>query len=140
MSVKSIVVKGKLTSEITCNIWDPYTSYIKSGIWAISLEKCVVQFDEDCKNYFSFCVKTNLVDQTSQDKQGRVNQLNTCLGVFSCKGNKTDEVLVHNVNQTWFQITVPASELRVFVENPFTEKQLSKKITLAFYFLYKRIQ
>jgi len=136
-----VLVKGKLSENIIYQIWDP-DSDIRNGIWAICLEKVIVKFQADQKVFISFCVKTNLVDQTKQDLQGRVNKLNTCLGVFSCKGNKTDEVLVHNVNQTWFPINVPSTELQVFLENPFSEgvPTLSPETTFAFYFLYKRLQ
>jgi hypothetical protein len=142
MSVKSVLLKGKLSDPIFYRICDP-DSDIRNGIWVICLEKVIVKFVEDKNKYFSFCIKTNLVDQTKQDEQGRVNKLNTCLGVFSCKGTKNDEVLVHNVNQTWFPITVSATELYVFIENPFTGKKLnsiSETSEFALYFLYKRIQ
>lgn len=140
MSVKSILVTGKLSSDLTYAIWDPETSDIKRGIWAISLEKVILKYEEDQSKYFSFCVKTNLVCQTTQDQQGRINHLNTCLGIFSSKGSQGDEMLVHNVNQTWFQITVPANELRVFIENPLDGEKITKKLKLALYFLYKRLQ
>lgn len=140
MSVKSVLVTGDLSSNLSYPIWDPETSDIKRGVWAISLEKVIVKYSKDQPKYFSFCVKTNLVTQTTQDQQGRINHLNTCLGIFSSKGSDKDEMLTHNVNQTWFQITVPANELRVFIESPFDGKKIEKPCQMALYFLYKRIQ
>lgn len=143
MSVKSCVVKGKLKEDIFCRIWDPDTSDIRTGVWALCLEKVCVKFTNTRIYEFAFCVKTNLINQTQQDKQGKVNKLFTCLGIFSCKGSTSEEILVHNVNQTWFLITEPATEIRVFIESPFTENKLScvlPNTEFVFWFLYKRVQ
>lgn len=143
MAVKSCMVKGKLSEDIVYRIWDPDTSDIRTGVWALCLEKVCLQLQNSESIEFAFCVKTNLVNHTQQDKQGKVNKLNTCLGLFSCKGKSLDQVVCSNLNQTWFQITEPATELRVFIESPFTSKKpdrVSVNTEFVFWFLYKRLQ
>lgn len=145
MATKSALVSGEIDKELTYTIWEPETD-IRSGIWAISLQKVIIKFGYKTDRQFSFCVKTNFVEQNERDKAGNLIRINTCLGLFSSKGSKDEEIFIQNNNAQFFTITNPENDLIVNVENPFTKEKIikpdqpeSKAHKIACYFVYKRI-
>lgn len=145
MAVKSVFVSGKICEEFSKNIWEPETD-IRSGVWAISLQKVVIKLSKDVKKQFSFCVKTNLVDQNERDVYGNLKVIKTCLGLFSIKGNGEDEIVIQNNNAQFFTITRPDNELIVIVDKPLTNDTFKppsapteKAHELGCYFVYKRL-
>ena len=143
MAVKSVFVLGNITEEFSKQIWEPETD-IRSGVWEISLQKVVIKLSKNIDNQFSFCVKTNLVEQNERDKQGKLNVTKTCLGLFSCQGKKDEEIVLQN-NAQFFTITRPENEIIVSIENSFTSKKFENKNSsetvhkIGCFFVYKRI-
>lgn len=114
-------------------------SDVKNGKWLICLDSVVIKFEKDYKKSFSFCVKTNFIEQTHLNKQGKLDVLYSCFGVFSCKGLFGEEVVVKSSNQNWFLINNLSSYLKVLIHDPFTHDKLIIDASIACYFLYKRV-
>lgn len=143
MAVKSVFVLGNITEEFSKQIWEPETD-IRSGVWEICLQKVVIKLSKNVDNQFSFCVKTNLVEQNERDKQGNLNVTKTCLGLFSCQGKKDEEIVLQN-NVQFFTITRPENEISIIIDNPLTSKKFENKTStdtphkIGCFFVYKRL-
>jgi hypothetical protein len=144
MATKSAFVFGTFDEEIIHNLWEPETD-IRIGVWSINLQKVVVKFTEKIEKEFCFCVKSNFVEQNERDKQGKLNVIKSCLGIFSCKGDKDEEIVLENNNSQFFTITRPENELIVTIESPLTKKKVEKETTavkhkIGCYFIVKRLK
>lgn len=143
MAVKSVFVTGDITEDFSKQIWEPEAD-IRSGIWEISLQKVVIKLSKNVDNQFSFCVKTNLVEQNERDKQGKLNVTKTCLGLFSCHGKKDEEIVLQNIAQ-FFTITRPENEITITIDNPLNSTKFKKENTeevvhkVGCFFVYKRV-
>ena len=139
MATKGAFVCGNINEEISHLIWEPDTD-IRTGIWAICLEKVVIKLSKKLTKETSFCVKTNLVEQNEKDKYGNLKIIKTCLGLFSCKGEEQEEIVLTNHVLQFFNITRPENELIIEFENPFSKTKISESHKIGCYFIYKRIQ
>lgn len=139
MATKSAFVSGKINEDISTIIWEPDTD-IRTGVWAICLQKIVLKFAEKVAKETSICVKTNLVEQNERDKHGNLKIIQSCLGLFSCKGDLDEEKVYNNQVNQFFTITKPENELVVQIENPLTKERIKKTHTIGCYFIYKRLQ
>lgn len=142
MALKSILITGSLNDGddgLSYTVWNP-DSDIKNGQWIICLDSVTVKFQRDCRKLFSFCVKTNFIEQSYLNKQGRLDTLLSCFGIFSCKGEAMEEVTVRCSSQNWFLINNVSSVLKVSIQSPFTHQKPNVDAMFACYFLYKRIQ
>ena len=140
MATRSAFFLGTLKEEFSHSVWEPDTD-IKIGVWGICLQKVVVQLQKDVKKEFSFCVKTNFVEQNERDKQGRFNVIKTCLGLFSVKGKAEEEIVLTNSNCQYFAINRPENDLIISIDNPIDPKKtIIDGSKIGCYFVIKRLQ
>jgi hypothetical protein len=139
MATRSAFVIGKINQDFSHSIWEPDTD-IKIGVWGICLQKVVIKLKAKVKDEFCFCVKTNFVEQNERDKQGRFNVIKTCLGLFSCKGEVNEEIVITNSNCQYFTITRPENDLIISIDNPLTKKIIETEHAIGCYFVIKRLQ
>ena len=141
MATKSAFVIGNINEDFSQLIWEPETD-IRTGVWAICLQKVVIRLGEPIAKEISFCVKTNLVEQNQRDKHGNLNVIKTCLGLFSCKGEVGEEIVLQNHDSQFFIITRPENEIIIQTENPLTKEKIKTHSTnthkIGCYFVYKR--